>query len=732
MPGWYALGVHWQPAVPRTLVGRSGMRQGGTTRQRRLPRVTLLTALVATVAAALFITPSGLAVGGAAYTTNNPAVDGIGHCNNGPPDATTPAINCNIYDGKEFVWLNGGPDANQLKPDGYYFFAVLSPGGQPTPNDGTGVSSDKGTPKNLSDDFDAYTNRTFVTLDGEVFFYPGTHWLDSGECIPDDSLDPPGSNCPRARDNTPPYIRLLPYSNTLNEGGVYILAICYLGPTGANYPVRSRDCKYDAFKVRAGETTPPAADLLVDKGATPQFKRAFTWAIDKSVDRTLVRQIGGSATFNYTVKVNPASSTDKDWKVSGTIDVFNPNNFAVPGVNITDQIVYDDDNDPDTDRVVDVNCDVSNGVNQTISAHDTIHRDYTCTYTSAPKATDETNIVTATWPTTGDLVDTSGSSSFEKDFSWPSSPAELVDECVNVTDAVDGGAAGALGQVCVDEDGNVLVPTNVPSGVTATRKPAGGPFTSVEFTYSRTFAVPQFDCVTHNNVGRFTTTDTGAYGSDSASVQICGPARTGALTIGFWKNTNGQNLVATYCDKGSYNLGTFLKNLGAGSGPFANAPTGCASLKTYVYNILNGASATNMNVMLRAQMLGTALDVWFSGPGWTSTKSGGVKPPSQFLSHNSLGTFNMVTTAICPMVDSLSTGTATCKAINPSTDAVAAGALPSSPMTMRAILDYASTTPSPFNGSTSNPAWYGGDRTKQEILKNVFDQFNNQDAFGSF
>jgi hypothetical protein len=82
------------------------------------------------------------------------------------------------------------------------------------------------------------------------------------------------------------------------------------------------------------------------------------------------------------------------------------------------------------------------------------------------------------------------------------------------------------------------------------------------------------------------------------------------------------------------------------------------------------------------------------------------------------------------MVDSLSTGTATCKNNTPSTNAVAAGALPDSPMAMRAILDYAATTPSPFNGSTSSPAWYGGDRTKQEILKNVFDQFNNQDAFG--
>jgi hypothetical protein len=131
-------------------------------------------------------------------------------------------------------------------------------------------------------------------------------------------------------------------------------------------------------------------------------------------------------------------------------------------------------------------------------------------------------------------------------------------------------------------------------------------------------------------------------------------------------------------------------------------------------------------------MLGTALDVWFSGPGWTSTKTGGVKPPSNFLSHNSLGSFNMDTTAVCPMVDNLSTGTATCKNNTPSTDAVAGGAVPSSPMAMQAILDYAATTPSPFNGSTSSGNWYAGSRTKQEILKNIYDQFNNQLAFGSF
>jgi hypothetical protein len=251
-------------------------------------------------------------------------------------------------------------------------------------------------------------------------------------------------------------------------------------------------------------------------------------------------------------------------------------------------------------------------------------------------------------------------------------------------------------------------------------------------SYSRPIPVPQFGCQSFPNTATFTTSTSGTTGSASQTVTVCGPANTGTLTIGFWKNTNGQNLVNTYCQKGGNNLGTYLAGLGAGSGPFSDAQTSCSSLKTYVYNILNGASATDMNKMLKAQMLAAALDVWFSGPGWTSAKSGSIKPPSNFLSNNNLGTFKMDTTAVCPMIDSLSAGTATCKNTTPSTDAVAAGAVPISPMSMQAILDFAATTPSPFNGSTSTGVWYGGNRTKEEILKNVYDQFNNQDAFGSF
>lgn len=173
----------------------------------------LLLLLVLSALAGAALAPTAGAVSGAGYTTVNTAVDGGNHCKNG-----NPAVNCNIYDGKEFVWLNGGPAANGLGPDGGYFFAVLAPGGQPNPNDGGA--------KNLSDDFDAFTNRTFTVTDGEVSAYAGTHTFDS------------------------PFIRLFPYADTTNPGGVYIMAICSLD---RGYPVEPRDCKYDAFKVQKGQ-----------------------------------------------------------------------------------------------------------------------------------------------------------------------------------------------------------------------------------------------------------------------------------------------------------------------------------------------------------------------------------------------------------------------------------------------------------------------------------------------
>jgi hypothetical protein len=183
------------------------------------------------------------AVSGAAFTTDDIWVDGDSKdiCKN-------TSINCNIYGAKKYVWLNGGPSANGLGPDGQYFFAVMSPGGQPNPNDGGA--------KNLSDDFDAYTNRTFAVSNGEVSAYAGTHDLDSGNLIHPNrkTCTKPGGCAP---DGMPPFLRLAPYADTTNPGGVYIMAICSLAD---GYPVDPRDCKYDAFKVKQG---PVSYDLML-------------------------------------------------------------------------------------------------------------------------------------------------------------------------------------------------------------------------------------------------------------------------------------------------------------------------------------------------------------------------------------------------------------------------------------------------------------------------------------
>jgi len=181
-------------------------------------------------------------VTGAAFTSVNPSVDGDGHCQNG-----NGLNNCNIYDGKQYVWLNGGPLAAQVG-NGTYFFAVLDPGGQADPNDGA--------PSNLSDDFDAYTNRTFTVTGGTVS-YSGSHDFANNK------------------------IRLAGYDDTTNPGGVYIMAICSLAD---GYPVNASDCKYDAFKVQQGEVE-PGLPLTVTKDAAGAYDNSYTWNITKSLQQ---------------------------------------------------------------------------------------------------------------------------------------------------------------------------------------------------------------------------------------------------------------------------------------------------------------------------------------------------------------------------------------------------------------------------------------------------------------
>jgi len=654
--------------------------------------------------AALFVVTAAMLVGGAvslantplphaAFTTTNTTVDGTGHCQNG-----NEAVNCNIYDGKDFVWLNGGPVAASLS-DGDYFFAVLVPGGQggnENPNDGTTANLSDLSPTSGTGAGDAWTNRVFTVSNGTVS-YAGTHDFDSNE------------------------IRLMPYDDTTNPGGVYILAICSLADAssldGTNGPapgVDPSDCKYDAFKVNGENVTPDAQNPTVTKDAEGAFDKTYEWNIAKSADKTQVEQVGGTVQITYTVHVTHTAGSVSNVVVTGGIQVFNPNtddqNNTVP-VDITGV----------TDQLSDgTDCTVSGG-STTLSSFETDFT-YECDLTGLPQAQLD-NTVTVSWDS--QLLDNgsflaAGSDDFT--FSNVKFAENTIDGCTDLTDPVPAGGTSNDNPfpttVCVGDAGDGGAGTGTTDGFT--------------FTYHVTYTV-KAGCVDYTN----TATETPLVAdpkSSSVTVTICGPLKTSALTIGFWKNTNGQALIGTYCaPSGKTSLATYLSSLGAGSGPFSDAAgKTCSQLKTYVTNVLKGASATNMNVMLRAQMLGTALDVYFSDPnlGYTATTVSKVKPPSNFLTNGPLGGVNIDTTAICPMIDNTTAGTATCKNNTPSTDGYLSGALPAACMTVQAILNYESTVPSPFNGSTSAPNWYAGNRTKEEIAKNTFDQINNQDAFG--
>lgn len=237
------------------------------------------TPLAPSAAAPLKPTLAASGVAGATYTTNNPDVDGLGTCGNGP-DSSDPTINCNIYDRKSYVWLTGGPSASGLE-DGTYFFAVLVPGGQNNDvNDGQNsptFGGDVNTNKNLSDEHDAYTNRIFVVEDHKIVSYTGTH----------DKY-----NVGTAGD--PDYmIRLIPYSNTTNPGGEYDMAICQIDlstydPSTEATAATAADCKYDNFKVRLDEPPPPEPDNLV---------------VDVKIAADATNGIGEQHVFNVTATV---------------------------------------------------------------------------------------------------------------------------------------------------------------------------------------------------------------------------------------------------------------------------------------------------------------------------------------------------------------------------------------------------------------------------------------------
>lgn len=403
----------------------------------------------------------------------------------------------------------------------------------------------------------------------------------------------------------------------------------------------------------------------VSKDAAGSYDNTYTWTIEKSVDKTTVKQVGGTATFNYEVKVTYDNGTISNVTVAGTITVHNSNAADLTLGTVTDQL---------SDGT---SCSVDTSGGLTAPANGDATFPYTCSLSGLP-GSDVTNTATATW---SDQTLSGGSQLIAGSANFTTDPisftANNIDECVDVTDSY----AGTLGTVCV------------------------GGTNPTTFSYSRTVSVPAYDCVSYDNTATFTTNDTGAIDSASQTVTVCGPAKTGALTMGFWQNKNGQAIISGGASTaGVCNSATWLRQYA----PFQDlsATANCKAVAIYVTNVIKAANASGatMNAMLKGQMLATALDVYFSEPALGGNKINAPAP---------IGGVAIDLTKVCKNIGTCS--------VYETVSSAFGGA---SSLTVSQMLAYAAS-----QSNSGGSAWYGQVKTTQELAKDAFDAINNQVAF---
>lgn len=398
------------------------------------------------------------------------------------------------------------------------------------------------------------------------------------------------------------------------------------------------------------------ADLIVSKTATASYNSNIT----KNVDKTRIEISGGSATFNYTVQVITSG-----WIVSGNITVANPNDWE-------DIVAIVSDSLSDSGGA----CTVTGGSGVTVTRSSFVTLPYTCTFNSVPTASSGTNGGIASWDaSTYHTVDGSASGMAAYAFS-----------ILSVTDCFS-----AKGTTCTP---NALGTVTIPPGLAT-------------FTYARTVPAPiGGTCQEYDN----TATTQSSQGA-SQQVNVCN-TKTGALTMGFWQNKNGQGIITGGTStSGVCNSGSWVRQYT----PFQDlsATATCSQTATYVYNLIKAANASgsSMNAMLKAQMLATALDVYFSDPTLGGNK---ISTPTP------LGGVKIDLTQVCAMLDG-SGGTATCSGSYENVSAAFGGA---TSLTVSQMLAYAAS-----KSNVGGSVWYGNVKSTQALAKDVFDAINNQAAF---
>ena len=227
-------------------------------------------------------------------------------------------------------------------------------------------------------------------------------------------------------------------------------------------------------------------DLTVTKTAVPTFTRTFHWDIQKLVDKTHVDiASGGTATFNYTVRVTHDAGVDSAWATSGKITVTNPNDWEdITLTSLTDSV----DNGG--------TCSITESAPYTINKSSSKDFHYTCSWASAPSASSGTNTATANWDK-ATYSTPSGSASGTATFNF-NTPTTLTDESITVVD-------------------DKTDPANPVTLGTATYTDAS----PKDFTYSLTKSGVAGTCTDYTNIASFTTNDTKTTDSDTKTVTVC-------------------------------------------------------------------------------------------------------------------------------------------------------------------------------------------------------------------
>jgi hypothetical protein len=307
----------------------------------------------------------------------------------------------------------------------------------------------------------------------------------------------------------------------------------------------------------------------------------------------------------------------------------------------------------------------------TVPASASVEVGYICTLTSGDSGE---ATATAAWDSAAYLTP-DGSASGTADLAF-TTPTTTVNKTITVADTFNG-VVTTLGTLTATDE---------------------QPFAAAIFSYAK--AVPvAWGCVSYTNVAKIVETDQSA----SQTVMVCGPVKTGALTMGFWQNKNGQGIINNgAAASGVCKSGTWLRRYA----PFQDlgATASCTQVAAYAFNVIKAASASgsSMNAMLKAQMLASALDVYFSN---AALGGNAIKAPAP------IGGVSIDLTMICTDMS--------CAAFEDSSS-VFGGA----PKIALEMLAYAAS-----QSNVGGSLWYGNVKSTQELAKDAFDAINNEKVF---